>query len=260
MVALALIAVAAALYLSAHYLDERQNLAAAGDTEGAMEKAELAARLNPFSPRPLIAESNLLQAQGRDQAAAGSLREAARRDPANYRPHMLLGNLQASELNDPEAAAESYREALEHNPRATAVIPDLASVLIRQGKLEEAARQYEKLRGMGRLSLSGKYDLGRIYVRTGSPQKGLGILKAAERQTQRQIRRRSGEQEKAQARESKRAIGLAIANAYVVQGRYGEARQMLTNSTSEQAPAILELLNSNPQGYRQSVLESELYQ
>ena len=52
---------------------------------------------------------------------------------------------------------------------------------------------------------------------------------------------------------------LAIADALVVQGRYGEAREVIAESSSEQAPALLHLLNSDPEAYRESVVLSGIY-
>jgi hypothetical protein len=52
---------------------------------------------------------------------------------------------------------------------------------------------------------------------------------------------------------------LAIADALVVEGRYDKAREIIAQSSSPQAPALLELLNSNPDAYRESVVTSEIY-
>jgi hypothetical protein len=52
---------------------------------------------------------------------------------------------------------------------------------------------------------------------------------------------------------------LAIADALVVEGRYSKAREIISQSSSPQAPALLQLLNSNPDAYRESVVTSEIY-
>ena len=57
------------------------------------------------------------------------------------------------------------------NPKENTIRDALAQVLIEQGKLGEARDEYEKLREEGDLSFQGLYDLGRIYVRTGSPKR-----------------------------------------------------------------------------------------
>ena len=86
-----LILLAVSLYLSDHNLNEYRRLAAAGDLEGALQRARLAARLDPFSPDPLEALSFVLQLQNRDEEAADALTEATERDPHNYEPYLLLG-------------------------------------------------------------------------------------------------------------------------------------------------------------------------
>jgi tetratricopeptide (TPR) repeat protein len=257
-VALVLGLVAVSLYFSQRYLEKEQQLAATGQFEEALQKAKLAGQLNPFSPEPLNAQSYVLRQQGRNGAAARALKEATRQAPADYEPYLFLGDLQSTGLNRPEAAVESYRKALERNPREEVLARRLAEALFRAGELEKAAGRYEKLRRGEDIQAEGMYDLGRIYVQTSRPEKGLKALRAAEERTEERLGNVEG-QPREQAQELKSSIELAIAEAYVVQRRYGEARRVLANSSSEQAPAILEFLNSDPQGYRQSVLENEIY-
>ena len=254
----ALILIAGALYISNYYLEEQQRLAAAGDLPGAIEHAQTAARLDPFSPEPLQAEALLLRQQGRNQEAAEALRVATNRDPANYEPYYLLGNVEAQSLNRPELAAETYREALEHNPRATVVIERLAETLLRAGKLEEAKRQYERLREFDRIGLGGLYNLGRIYARTGEPGKGVETLKITKQRAEAGLQSLDGPA-RAERQSFVGSLELAIADALVVQRRYEEAREVLEGSSSEQAPAILMLIDSGPEYYRGLVLESEIY-
>lgn len=259
---LALILVAGSLYASVYQLGEQQRLAAAGDLEGSMDSAQLAARLDPFNPEPLQAQSVLLQRQGRTQDAVEALRTAAERDPHNYVPRMLLGNLQSVRLNDYAAAAESYRQALELNPNSSTLKASLAQSLMRtgdvEGNLEEARRLYEELRRDGRISNQDLYNLGRLYLITGDPEQGLEVLRDARERATAGLERLSPAQ-RAQREGFVRSVDLAIADALVVQRRYDEARQVVQDSGARQAAAILSLLDSDPEAYRQSVLEGELY-
>lgn len=254
----ALILLALSLYLSDYYLDEQQRLIAAEDMEGAMEQVQIAERLDPFSTEPLRAESVLLQQQGRSQEAVEALEQAAARDPHNYLPYALLGLLQMNRLNDYDAATESFREAQERNPNATFVTTALAQSLLRQEKFEEAARVYEGLREEEQISLEGLYNLGRIYIREGEPEKGRQTLQRA-RRLARQDMQSMSPSEKAQSRELVQSINLSIADSLVIEGQYDEARQIVSESSSEQAPAILALLESDPELYRQSVKNGEIY-
>ncbi len=254
----ALVLLAAALSLSEYYLQEERADAAAGDVQGAMEASRMAARLDPFVTDALEEQSFLLEQQGSYEEAIDVLREAIERDPHNYLPYLRLGTLQLYFMNDPAAAAKTYREALELNPKATAGSEALAQALIRKGDLEAAKKEYEKLREEGMISYQGLYDLGGIYVRTGEPGEGLQAIKHAQRRAEAGLAELEGPL-KAQQRELIESMDLAIADALVVMRRYEEAREIIAESSSEQAPALLELLNSNPDAYRESVVVSEIY-
>ncbi|MGB3634401.1 MAG: tetratricopeptide repeat protein [Rubrobacteraceae bacterium] len=255
---LALILLALSLYLSDYYLGEQQRLAAAEDEKGAISQARIAARLDPFGPEPLQAESGLLQRQGRNKDAVESLERATARDPHNYLPYALLGSLQLNQLNDYEAATESYRKARELNPNATTVSTALAQSLLRQEKFKEAERVYEGLRKDGQMSIESLYNLGRIYVREGQPEKGREILEEARRYASTNLESLEAS-EKAQREEFVESINLSIADALVVEGQYDEARQIVSESSSEQASAILALIDSDPDLYRRSVKNGEIY-
>jgi tetratricopeptide (TPR) repeat protein len=254
----ALALLATALSLSEYYLYQETRLAAAGDLQGALEATRLAARLDPFDPEPLVDRALILQQQGEYEAAAAALREAIERDPNNYSPRLLLGNLQATGLEDLDAAVESYRDVLRLDPNATAASSALARTLTRQGKLEEAKKEYERLKEEGRISYLGLYDLGRIEVRTGEPREGLRDIKRAKGKAAAVLEGLEGPL-RAQQRGLVVSMNLAIADALVVQGRYAEAREVIAESSSEQAPALLQLLDSDPEMYRETVVNSEVY-
>jgi tetratricopeptide (TPR) repeat protein len=254
----ALVLLATALTLSEYYLKEERRLAAAGDVAGAIEASRMAVRLDPFDTDALEEQSVLLQQQERPEEAADVLRAAIERDPHNYMPYLRLGTLQLYALDDLDAAVESYRNALRLNPKATAASEALAQALVRKGDLGAAKEEYEKLREEGTISYQGLYDLGRIYVRTGKPGEGLQAIQHAQRRAEAGLDELEGPL-KAQQQELIESMELAKADALVVQGRYDEAREVISESSSEQAPALLQLLNSDPEAYRESVVLSEIY-
>ena len=254
----ALVFLAASLSLSEYYLNEETRLLAAGDLRGALEAARMAARLDPFDPEPLEGESFILQQQGHYEEAASSLRTAIERDPHNYVLYLMLGNLQYTRLNNLGSAVENYRDAVRLNPNATAASTVLAQALMRKGDLEAAKEVYEGLEEERRITFQGLYDLGRIYVRTGEPQKGLESIKRAKRMAQIGLNKLEGPL-KTQRQDLIESMDLAIADALVVQGRYAEAREVIAGSSSEQAPALLQLLDSNPRAYHEAVVSSEIY-
>ncbi|BBL80019.1 hypothetical protein RxyAA322_18730 [Rubrobacter xylanophilus] len=254
---LALALLALSLALSDYYLAKQRELAISGDLRGAMEASRVAVRLDPFDEEALEARASLLQQQGRSEEALDVLREAVERDPNNYLPHLILGNLQLS-LGRFQEAEESYRDVLRLNPRASAASTGLAQALIRQGELEEARRVYERLLRRGEITYLGLYDLGRLCVRTGEPEKGYRYIMRARRQAASGMGKLD-EAARERRRELIESMDLALADALVVQGDYVRARRMIAQSNSEQAPALLHLLDTDPEGYRRSVLDSEIY-
>ncbi len=254
----ALILLAVSLSLSSYYLDEQQRLVAAGDVNGAIQEVDTAARLDPFDTQPLQTKSLLLQRQGNNKLAADVLEEAVQQDPNSYLPYMLLGLAQMNRLNDYDAAAQSLQESLDLNPNASYIRAGLAQALVREGDLDKARRQYEKLRERDQISTEGLYDLGRIYVRTGDPEKGRETLQVAKQQAEATLDSLESSS-RSQREELIQSIELAIADALVVQGRYDEAREIVANNTSEQAPAILTLLDTDPEMYRESIEDSGIY-
>ena len=263
----ALILVAISLYMSNYYLKEQVRLAQAGDLPSARIDAERAALLDPFNPAPPTSMAYLELRQGRAEVAAEDLREAIQRDPANYKNYVELGNLQRQQLADPKAAAESYREGLRHNPHDTTLVSRLAEALLSTGDLEGAKAQYEYLQELGRIPVEGLYTLGKIQVRLGYPTEGISIFKAAQRMADRELGSGSlNEQQKTQRKALIESLDLSIADALVVRssqaGReyqdIAAAREVLSQSSAEQASSILALLDEDPESYRKSVLDAPI--
>lgn len=253
----ALILLAGSLYLSNRYLAEQLRLAETGDLRGARSEVERAALLDPFSPDPLSSEAYLQLRQGQTEAAAQTFREAIRREPVNYKNYVDLGDLQRQQLSDPEAAVESYREALRYNPHATVVVGRLAETLLGTGDREGAKAQYEWLRERGKIPLKGLYTLGQIQVRLGEPEEAIQTFEDAREQADAGLGSLDGSEE-AQREDLVESLDIAVADALVVQGLYDEARKALSRSSAGQAPAVLALLDEDPEAYRESVLDAPI--
>ena len=243
------------LYLSDYYTGEQQRLAAAGDVAGAMEASRKAVRLDPFDTDALQAQSFLWRQQKRRDRAVLALKEAIERDPINYLPYLTLANLRLG-MGDLDAAVKGYRDVLQLNPNAVSARSSLAQTLARQGKLQEAKEVYEALEGETNISYQDRYDLGRIQVRTGEPAEGVKNIRRARRMAASELNRPRMQVAERQLLVS---MELATADAFVVQGRYGQARRILAQSPSEQAPGLLELLNLDPAAYREQVINSGIY-
>ena len=249
--------IALALCAADYYAGEQQRLAAAGDARGSLEASRLALRLDPFDTDALQSQALSLQQQKKYEEASAALQEAVERDPNNYLPYLLLGNLQLA-MNDPDAAVESYRDVLELNPKATSASVYLAQTLLGQGRLQEAKEEYLKLEREGRISYEALYNLGRIEVRTGEAEEGLKDIKGARRQARSGLEELEGPLAR-QRKELLQGMDLAVADAMVVAGRESRAREVLSNSPSEQAPSLLQLLDSDPAAYREQVVNSDIY-
>src|SRR4028118_1031471 len=211
----ALILLAVSLYLSNRFLEDQQWLAETGDLQGARGKVEWAARLDPLSPAPLSAEAYLELRQGQPEAAANAFDRAIRRDPHNYRNYEALGNLQRQQLDDPEAAVESYREALSRNPNAATLVSRLAAALVATrdpagargagargatGGLEGARAQYEWLYERERIPLRDLYTLGKVQMRLDEPEKAIETFEEARERAEAELES-SDEQQEDQKRE-----------------------------------------------------------
>ena len=251
---LALLAVA--LYLSDYFTGEQQRLAAAGDEAGAMEASRMAVRLDPFDTDALQAQSLLWRQQRNYDRAVLALREAIARDPNNYVPYLTLANLRLT-MGKPDAAVEGYRDVLELNPNAVLARSSLARTLMRQGKLREARVEFETLKDEKSATYQDLYDLGRIQARTGEAPGGVKNIKRARRMAEAQFDKAPGAQTERQ-QQLLVSMDLATADALVVQGRIGQAQSILSESTSEQAPGLLELLASDPEAYREQVINSDI--
>ncbi len=248
---------ALSLTLADYYTEEQTRLVTAGDARGALEASRLAVRLDPFDTDALEAQSSLLQQQKKYEEAAAALREAVERDPNNYLPYLFLANLQVA-MRDPDAAIESYRDVLRLNPKASTASIYMAQVMVKQGKLEEAKQEYLKLKREDRISFQALYDLGRIEVRTGEAEEGLKDIKRARRQAASDLDEFEGPL-KRQRQQYVNYMDLAVADAMVVAGREARAREILSSSPSEQAPSLLRLLDSDPEAYREQVVNSAIY-
>jgi tetratricopeptide (TPR) repeat protein len=253
----ALILLAVSLYLSNRFLEDQLRLAETGDLQGAMNKVQWAERLDPFSPAPLSSEGYLELRQGRPEAAANAFDRAVRRDPYNYKTYQALADLQRQQLDDPEAAVETYREALSHNPYAPSLITRFGEALVATGDLEEAKTQYEWLYERGRIPLRDLYTLGKVQMRLGEPEEAIDTFEEARERAEAELET-SDEQQQDQKQEFLESLDLAAADALVVQRSYVEAREYLAQSEAEQAPALLALLDEDPEAYRRSVFDAPI--
>jgi len=253
----ALILLAISLYLSSYYLKQQLRSVETENLQDAQGEVDLASRLDPFSPTPLVFKAYLALRRGRTEAALGDFREAINRDPRNSENWVALGDLHRQQLGDPETSAESYQEALKHNPYSAAAISRLGDALLNARDLEGAKAQYQRLRERGKISLKNLYTLGKIQVQLEEPEDAIKIFGEAREMAGERLEYLDGTR-RAERETFIKSLDLAIADALVVQGSYDEAREVLSQSKAEQASAVLVLLNEDPEGYRKSVLDANI--
>ena len=128
---------------------------------------------------------------------------------------------------------------------------------MRQGKLRESRAEFETLKEEKSATYHDLYDLGRIQARTGEAPEGVKNIKRARRMAEAQFEKVRGPQTERQ-RQLLVSMDLATADALVVAGRIGQAHNILAESPSEQAPGLLELLDSDPEAYREQVINSDV--
>ncbi len=143
---------------------------------GRYEKSEPALRraieLDPYLTDAHNNLGALYDKLGRKEDAEREYRKALE-DPAYPTPekvHLNLGLLYASQGRTPETI-DHFRQAVEINPKYYQAHYELASVLDRSGKLDEAAREYEVAAPAYRTSGEFHYRLGFAYLRLGQPEK-----------------------------------------------------------------------------------------
>ena len=123
--------------------------------------------------------------------------------------------------------------------------------------LERAKAQYECLREHGKIRLRDLYTLGKIQVQLEEPEEAIETFEEARKMAGKGLEPLD-ESRKAEREDFLESLDLAVADALVVQGSYAEAREVLSRSEAEQAGAVIALLNEDPEGYRESVLDAAI--
>ncbi|MEO1573534.1 MAG: tetratricopeptide repeat protein [Pseudomonadota bacterium] len=122
---------------AAHY-NLGASLARAGEFDDAERHLRTAIEMNP-STRAYTGLGVVLRETGREDAAIGSFRAAINADPRNAAPYDFLGTMYVKQ-GRLDKAEGVYRQLVKNQPSAAAH-QELAQVLARLGRSEEAARQ-----------------------------------------------------------------------------------------------------------------------
>jgi tetratricopeptide (TPR) repeat protein len=124
---------------AAHGLLGRALLAGSGDSKEAVEHLQRSLELNPDQTDLRFELVSALRAEKDYPAAGVQLRILKDELPAGDARLEYAQGLLSADLGYPEAAAASFRRALQSNPSSLAARQDLGAALVRMGKWSEAA-------------------------------------------------------------------------------------------------------------------------
>src|SRR5215208_976951 len=128
----------------------------------------------------------------------------------------------------------------------------------RRSRDRESCRRPKRCMRCSRKRRASPTGTATILARTGEPLEGVKNIRRARRQAAAELKRPRTPVGVRQ-RQLLVSMDLATADAFVVQGRYGQARRILARSPSEQAPGLQELLSLDPAAYREQVINSDIY-
>lgn len=111
--------------------------------------------------------------------AAARLEGLLREAPESFEVHELLGLVYSGESNDAQANPH-LEKAVRLNPQSAAARTNLATNLIRLGRLQGAQEQLKKAVALEPRSFDANHNLGELYVRMEKLPEAVPFLKAAQ--------------------------------------------------------------------------------
>ncbi len=162
-----------------------------GENQKGLDEYNEVLKLDPHESRsPALSGRALFAARRLCHGPAQRLEELLKLDPNSALGHYYLGRVRAkSKLY--LAAEQSYRKALEFNPKSEAVLLDLALVYELEGKTEEAIQTYQRLLQVNAQNVWARRRLGELYVGQNKLDEALAPIRVAARQPK-PIRARRG--------------------------------------------------------------------
>lgn len=153
--------------------------------------------------------------------AAAQLENLVRDVPDSFEVHELLGLVYTGESQD--ALANPHLEkAVRLEPASAAARTNLATNLVRLGKLEGAQEQFKKAVALEPRNFDANHNLGELYVRMGKLPDAVPFLKEAQRISP-----------------SSYDNGYDLALAYLLTGRPAPARQLVQSLLQKKDTAEL---------------------
>jgi len=153
--------------------------------------------------------ANAAYESGHFPEAAAQLESLLRNVPESFEVHELLGLVYSGESQD-ALANQHLQKAVRLKPGSAAARTNLATNLLRMGKLEDAQAQLERAVALEPQNFGANHNLGELYVRMGKLPEAVPFLNAAQRVTP-----------------SAYDNGYDLALAYLLTGKPAAARELV---------------------------------
>jgi tetratricopeptide (TPR) repeat protein len=146
---------------------------AAGHPDEAVGPLDKAAALSPRDP-------NVLDYRGRAHSlvAQESYRALTALDPDSWRVHRALGEIDA-ESGQWESAIAEYQKAIDKQPDNSDLYEELGNGYQRLRQFDLASHAYESELKLSPRNSVALYNLGKIQLQHGDPQRGVSLLRQA---------------------------------------------------------------------------------
>lgn len=126
----------------------------------------------------LIRQGNLLEDQGKPDAALAKYRQALKTKPDYPRAHLNLGNALLA-IGQAEKAVASYRAAILLDPAYAQAHFNCGNALRQLNRLDEAAAAYREALNHAPALPGAHYALGRVLMEQNQPESAIPVLECA---------------------------------------------------------------------------------
>jgi tetratricopeptide (TPR) repeat protein len=116
-----------------------------GDTAAALDEAQRARDIDPYSPDPLYAKSGALAEDGQLIPAYRVLEQAVAEHPRNPETWLRLAQFELTDLKLPDRALESGQAAATIDPASTRVSTQVQAIRAERARVQQEAAAAQQL-------------------------------------------------------------------------------------------------------------------